>query len=310
MQSADVVVLGTFVADLAFRAERLPVIGETVLGRGFAIGPGGKGSNQVIAAARAGARTAFITRIGRDSFGDMACRSWMSDGVDTAHVQIDETAPTGAAFIFVSAGTGDNAIIIESGAAANLSAADIRAAENVIAGAKVFVTQFEQPIEAAVEGLRLARRHGVTTLLNPAPAVAVDDAIYAWCDYVTPNETEVAALTGIDAESEDGALHAAQVLVERGARNVLVTLGAKGALLVGAAGMHRFPAFEIDNVVDTTGAGDAFNGGFATALAEGCSPVEAVRFASAVAALSVQKPGTAPSMPARAEIDAFLRSRS
>ncbi|MGO4840238.1 PfkB family carbohydrate kinase, partial [Rhizobiaceae sp. 2RAB30] len=159
-----------------------------------------------MAAARAGARTAFITRIGRDSFGDMARHSWRSDGVDTAHVQIDETTPTGAAFIFVSAGTGDNAIIIESGAAANLSAADIRAAENVIAGAKVFVTQFEQPIEAAVEGLRLARRHGVTTLLNPAPAVAVDVAIYALWDYVTPYVTEAAALTGIDTGSEEGAL--------------------------------------------------------------------------------------------------------
>lgn len=309
MGNADVVVLGTFVADLAFRAERLPAIGETVLGRGFAIGPGGKGSNQVIAAARAGARTAFITRLGRDTFGEMARRSWASDGVDTAHVQTDETASTGAAFIFVSAGTGDNAIIIESGAAANLSAADIRAAEQAIAGAKVFVTQFEQPIEAAFEGLRLARRYGVTTLLNPAPAVAVDD-IYPWCDYLTPNETEAAMLTGIDAGSDEGALRAAEKLLERGARNVLVTLGAKGALLRGAAGTFRVPAFEVAEVVDTSGAGDAFNGGFAVALAEGRPPVEAVRFASAVAALSVRQPGTAPSMPMRADIEAFLRTRS
>ncbi|MDH4985444.1 ribokinase [Aminobacter anthyllidis] len=309
MDRVDIVVLGTFVADLAFKAERLPVVGETLLGRGFAMGPGGKGSNQVIAAARAGARSAMITRVGQDSFGEMARRTWSQDGVDTSHVLVDETAPTGAAFIFVSTNTGDNAIIIESGAAANLSAADVRAAEQLIAGAKVFVTQFEQPIEAAIEGLRLARSHGVTTILNPAPALPVNDAIYAHCDYVTPNETEAATLTGVDTSTDEGALKAASSLVERGARNALITLGAKGALLHGEAGTHFVPAFRVSNVVDTTGAGDAFNGGFAVALSQGQSPVDAVRFGAAVAALAVQKAGTAPSMPIRAEIEAFLRER-
>lgn len=309
MDRVDIVVLGTFVADLAFKAERLPVVGETLLGRGFAMGPGGKGSNQVIAAARAGARSAMITRVGQDSFGEMARRTWSQDGVDTSHVLVDETAPTGAAFIFVSTNTGDNAIIIESGAAANLSVADVRAAEQLIAGAKVFVTQFEQPIEAAIEGLRLARSHGVTTILNPAPALPVNDAIYAHCDYVTPNETEAATLTGVDTSTEEGALKAASSLIARGARNALITLGAKGALLHGEAGTHFVPAFRVSNVVDTTGAGDAFNGGFAVALSQGQSPVDAVRFGAAVAALSVQKAGTAPSMPIRADIEAFLRER-
>ncbi|MBE1208599.1 ribokinase [Aminobacter carboxidus] len=309
MNRVDVVVLGTFVADLAFKAERLPVVGETLLGQGFAIGPGGKGSNQVIAAARAGARSAMITRIGQDSFGEMARQTWSQDGVDISHVLVDETAPTGAAFIFVSTKTGDNAIIIESGAAANLSATDVRAAERLIAKANVFVTQFEQPIEAAIEGLRLARSHGVTTILNPAPALPVEDTIYAHCDYVTPNETEAATLTGIDTSTDEGALQAASSLVERGARNALITLGAKGALLHGEAGTHFVPAFHVADVVDTTGAGDAFNGGFAVALSEGQSPVDAVRFGAAVAALSVQKAGTAPSMPNRTEIEAFLRER-
>lgn len=309
MDRADIVVLGTFVADLAFKAERLPVVGETLLGQGFAMGPGGKGSNQVIAAARAGARSAMITRVGQDSFGEMARQTWSRDGVNTSHVLMDETAPTGAAFIFVSSKTGDNAIIIESGAAANLGAADVRAAEQLIAGAKVFVTQFEQPISAAIEGLRMARKGGVTTVLNPAPALPVDDAIYAYCDYVTPNETEAATLTGIDTGPDDGALRAAVNLVERGARNALITLGAKGALLHGEVGTHFVPAFRVANVVDTTGAGDAFNGGFAVALSEGRDPVDAVRFGSAVAALSVQKAGTAPSMPMRTEIEAFLRGQ-
>ncbi|MGG6897749.1 ribokinase [Rhizobium sp. BR 315] len=310
MDRNDIVVLGTFVADLAFKAERLPVVGETLLGRGFAMGPGGKGSNQVIAAARAGARAAMVTRVGQDSFGEMARRTWAGDGIDTSYVISDTEAPTGAAFIFVSTETGDNAIIIESGAAAKLSPADISAAEALIAGAKVFVTQFEQPIATAMEGLRLARKYGVTTVLNPAPALPVDDAIYSYCDYVTPNETEAATLTGVDTATDEGALRAAARLVELGACNALITLGAKGAILHGAAGTHFVPAFRVANVIDTTGAGDAFNGGFAVAIAEGRTPVDAVRFGAAVAALSVQKPGTAPSMPSRLQIDAFLAEKN
>src|SRR5690606_16812929 len=151
--------------------------------------PGGKGSNQSIAAARAGGDVALITRVGKDAFAEIARKTWAADGVDTSAVIEDADSPTGAAFIFVSTETGNNAIIVESGAAAKLSPDDVRGADKVFAGAKVFMTQFEQPIETAMEGLRVARSHGVTTVLNPAPAVPVDDAIYALCDYVTPNET-------------------------------------------------------------------------------------------------------------------------
>lgn len=304
---ASVVVLGIFVADLAFKAPRLPVMGETILGKGFAIGPGGKGSNQSIAAARAGGQVALITRVGRDPFAEIARRTWAADGVDTSAVIEDPDNPTGAAFIFVSTETGNNAIIVESGAAGKLSPADVRANEALIAGAKVFMTQFEQPIVTAIEGLSLARKHGVTTILNPAPAAAVDDSIYALCDYVTPNETEAATLTGLPVGNEDEALAAARDLVRRGVRNALITLGEKGALLHGAEGTHHIPAFTVNKVVDTTGAGDAFGGGFAVALSEGQSPVAAVRFGCATAAYSVQKPGTAPSMPTRAEIEAMLK---
>ena len=306
MTRAPVAVLGIFVADLAFRAPRLPLMGETILGQGFKDGPGGKGSNQAIAAARAGGEARMITRIGRDTFGAMAQAAWAADGIDVSAVVIDEDLPTGAAFIFVSTETGDNAIIVESGAAANLSPADVAAAEPTIAGSRVLLTQFEQPVETAMAGLTLARRHGVVTILNPAPAVSVDDAIYALCDYVTPNETEAATLTGIPVATEADALAAAQDLVRRGTRNALITLGDKGALLHGEAGTHMVPAFAVKNVVETTGAGDAFNGGFAVALAEGQSPLAAVRFGCATAALSVQRPGTAPSMPTRVEIEALL----
>jgi ribokinase len=306
---APVAVLGIFVADLAFRAQRLPVMGETILGQGFKDGPGGKGSNQAIAAARAGGDARMITRIGRDTFGDMAQKAWAADGIDTSAVVIDETLPTGAAFIFVSTETGNNAIIVESGAAANLSPADVAAAEQTIATSKVLMTQFEQPVPTAIAGLTLARRHGVTTILNPAPAVTVTDEIYGLCDYVTPNETEAATLTGLKVETEADALLAAKDFIRRGARNALITLGEKGALLYGAVGTFMVPAFRIPKVVDTTGAGDAFNGGFAVALAEGMSPEAAVRFGCATAGLSVQKPGTAPSMPSRADIEALLASQ-
>jgi ribokinase len=306
MARVSVAVLGIFVADLAFRAPRLPVMGETILGQGFKDGPGGKGSNQAIAAARAGGDVRIITRIGRDTFGEMAKKAWAEAGVDASAVVTDETLPTGAAFIFVSTETGNNAIIVESGAAAALSPDDVVAARSAIAGAKVLVTQFEQPLETAMAGLRLARESGVATVLNPAPAMPVDAAIYGLCDYVTPNETEAATLTGVKVETEAEALEAAKALVRLGARNALLTLGEKGALLHGETGTHYVPAFPVARVVDTTGAGDAFNGGFAVALAEGKSPLEAVRFGCATAALSVQKPGTAPSMPTRAEIEALL----
>jgi ribokinase len=283
-------------------------MGETILGQGFAMGPGGKGSNQVIAAAKAGGRAAIITRIGRDAFGDIAVAAWSDAGVDSQSAVIDETSPTGAAFIFVSTETGNNAIIVESGAAGRISATDVRNAEPLIAGAKVFVTQFEQPVEAAIEGLRIARAHGVITVLNPAPALPVDDGIYAVCDYVTPNETEAAALTGIAVETVEDARRAAANLVARGARNALITLGEKGALLHGADGDHVVPAMSVARVVDTTGAGDAFNAAFAVGIAEGMAPVEAVRFGCVAAGLSVQKPGTARSMPLRSEIDAAFRT--
>lgn len=306
MTRAKVAVLGIFVADLAFRAPRLPVMGETILGQGFKDGPGGKGSNQAIAAARAGAEVQMITRIGRDTFGEMARKAWAADGIDVSAVIEDAELPTGAAFIFVSTETGNNAIIVESGAAANLSPEDVAAAETAIASAAVLLTQFEQPVETAIAGLTLARRHGVVTILNPAPAVAAPEAIYPLCDYITPNETEAASLTGLPVTNEAEARAAAVELVRRGAKNAVITLGENGALLLGAAGSVLVPAFPVAHVVDTTGAGDAFNGGFAVALAEGMSPVEAVRFGCATAALSVQKPGTAPSMPVRGEIDALL----
>jgi len=304
-----IAVLGIFVADLAFRAPRLPAMGETILGNGFAMGPGGKGSNQAVAAARAGGKVSFITRIGRDAFGDIALKTWQADGIDTGRVGISEDLPTGAAFIFVSTETGNNAIIVESGAAATITPELVAAAEDAIASARVFLTQLEQPVESARRGLEIARRHGVVTVFNPAPALAIDPAIYALSDYVTPNETEASAITGVKVVSVDDARRAGDALLKLGAKTALITLGEQGALLHEAARSVLVPSFKV-NVVETTGAGDAFNGAFAVALGEGRPPEEAVRFACATAALSVTRRGTAPSMPARGEIDALLAGTS
>jgi ribokinase len=305
MAREAVVILGVFVADTSYRAGRLPRIGETILGDGFALGPGGKGSNQAVAAARLGAETHFITRLGADAFGDMALATWAAAGVRPA-VTRDPTSYTGAAFIFVDAATGDNAIIIAPGAAATISPHDVDAHAALIRGAGVFVTQLEQPLAAAARALRIAHEAGARTILNPAPAQPLGDDLVALCDVLTPNETEAEEMTGVRVDSPDAARAAAAALLARGARAAVITLGARGALYHDAARSVLVPAVGAGPVVETTGAGDAFNGGFAAALARGEDPVEAVRFGCAVAGISVTRPGTAPSMPTRAEVEALL----
>jgi ribokinase len=225
----------------------------------------------------------------------------------TPHVVEDPDSYTGAAYIFIEEATGNNAIIIAPGAAGRISVADIEAHRDLIAGAKVFVTQLEQPIPAALRALQIARAGGAVTILNPAPAAPLSDEILRLCDYVTPNETETESLTRLPVGTLAEAETAADALLARGVGAVVVTLGERGALLREPGGRSTLqPVFRAGPVVETTGAGDAFNGGFAVALAEGQSPAEAIRFGCAVASISVTRPGTAPSMPARAEIEALL----
>jgi ribokinase len=301
----SVVILGVFVADTAYRAARMPRMGETILGQGFALGPGGKGSNQAVAAARLGGEVHFISRLGDDAFAAMAFDVWAGAGVRPVVVR-DLGSYTGAAFLFVDAASGDNAIIISPGAAARIASADLDAEAGLIGRASVFMTQLEQPLEAAVRGLEIARAAGATTILNPAPARDLPDAVLALCDWVTPNESEASALTGLPVESVEAARAAADALVERGAGGVVVTLGPQGALLHAGGLSEVVPAMPAGPVVETTGAGDAFNGGFAVGLAEGLPPRDAVRLGAATAGISVTRPGTAPSMPTRAEVQALL----
>jgi ribokinase len=300
-----IVILGVFVADTAYRADRQPKMGETILGRSFALGPGGKGSNQAVAAAMAGGAVHFVSRLGRDPFADMARATWGRAGV-IPEITEDPESYTGAAYIFIEHATGNNAIIISPGAAGRISAADVEARAGLIGGASVFVTQLEQPMDAAHRALAIARAGGARTILNPAPAAEIPPEMLALCDFVTPNESEAEGITGIAVTSVADAERAAEALLARGVGAAILTLGEKGALYRDRTRSVHVPAFDAGPVVETTGAGDAFNGGFATALAEGADPVEAVRFGCATAAISVTRPGTAPSMPARAEIDALL----
>jgi ribokinase len=305
MAKSGVTILGIYVADLAFRAARQPIMGETILGTSFAMGPGGKGSNQTVAAARAGADVTFITKLGKDDFGDRALAMYAKEGV-TVHAEQVPDNSTGAAYIFVQDGTGANAIIVIAGAAGTISVDDVEKSRSAIETAKVFMTQLEQPIPAAMHALKIAKAAGTTTILNTAPAAPLSDEIYKLCDYVTPNESEASLLTGIEVTDLASARKAADVLLSKGVGTALITLGGNGSLLHTRENSIHIPVVSAGKVVDTTGAGDAFNGGFAAALARGYTPEAAARFGSATAGISVTRPGTAPSMPTRAETEALL----
>lgn len=301
----SVTILGVFVADTAYRADRPPRMGETILGNSFTLGPGGKGSNQSVAAARLGAEVNFISKLGDDDLAQIAVKTWAEAGVRPA-VSRDPDSYTGAAYIFIEEATGDNAIIVCPGAAMTLSEADIDANAALIKSSAVFVTQLEQPIPTATYALKIARDAGVATILNPAPAAPLDDEIFALCDYVTPNETETTELTGAPVETVDQARIAADVLLKKGVGTAVITLGENGVLIHNREVSEHVAGFNAGPVVETTGAGDAFNGGFAVALTRGLDPVEAARFGCAVAGISVTRPGTAPSMPSLDEVNALL----
>jgi ribokinase len=304
-KSDSIVILGVFVADTAYRANRAPRMGETIIGNSFKLGPGGKGSNQAVAAGRLGGNVSFISKLGEDNFGEMALATWKEAGVKPAVTRVKDNY-TGAAYIFIEESTGNNAIIIAPGAAGTISVADIEAQKALIQSAAVFVTQLEQPLDAATHALAIAREAGVTTILNPAPAQPLGPGVFSLCDYLTPNETETEELTGAKVDTPDSARKAADLLLKKGVKTAIITLGEAGALYHTAGRSELVPAFKVGPVVETTGAGDAFNGGFAVALSRGMDPVEAVRFGCAVAGISVTRSGTAPSMPTLPEVEKVL----
>lgn len=304
---AKVAVIGSFAVGLTIRAERFPVAGETLLGTDFDIGPGGKGSNQAIGAARLGADTSLIVKIGDDQFGDIALDIYKEEGVSDEYVIRTPDRNTGVGFITLNQ-AGENFIVLDMGANELLTPEEVATAEGAIAAAQVAMTILEIPVETATAGLRLARQHGVTTILNPAPAPrdGLPDELLAHADVLTPNQTELRILLGLPPGDSIDSLDAARQLQARGVANVVVTRGAKGALLVPAEGQpEEIPGIEV-NVVDTTGAGDAFNAALGVALAEGQSLSAAVRFAVVAGALACTRLGVIPALSHRPAVEALL----
>ncbi|HAZ37127.1 MAG TPA: ribokinase, partial [Clostridiaceae bacterium] len=282
-----------------------PVKGETVKGSTFKLGPGGKGSNQGVAAQRAGADVTMITKLGKDDFAEIALKSFKNEGMDTKFVFQDEKYSTGAALIMVDEKTSENEIVVVPGACSNITDKDIKMAKESIENSKVFLTQLETNVDAVEKAVDIAYKNGVTVVLNPAPVQEISDELYKKIDVLTPNEVEASILSGVNVETIEDAKKAANVLMKKGVKNVLITLGSKGVLVVTSQKEEFIQSYKV-NVVDTTGAGDAYNGAFATALSEGKDIFEAAHFANAAAAISVTRIGTAPAMAYRNEIEKFI----
>lgn len=301
-----IVVFGSFVQDLSFRVPKLPVKGETLKASTFMTGPGGKGSNQAIAAKRAGAEVIMVTKVGKDVFGDMAINTYKEENMTTDFFFQDEEHATAVASILVDENTGDNQIAVAMGAGANFILDEVEQARESIENADILLVQLEANLEATERAIDIAHNKGVKIILNPAPAEPLSDELLGKIDILTPNETEASILCGgIQVESIEDARKAAKYLLDKGVANVIVTLGEKGALLVNAELDEVIASLKVD-VIDTTGAGDAYNGGLAAALSEGKNLLEAARFANVAGALSVTKIGTAPAMPYRKDIDKLL----
>ena len=290
-----VCVVGSTMIDLVTRVPRMPKLGETMPGSSFALGYGGKGGNQAVMAAKLGADVDIVTRIGSDSFAAGALANYRALGVGVQHVAHDPERVTGVAPIFVD-DTGQNFVVIVPGANTALDAADVAAANAVIAGADVLVCQLEVPVETVLAAFLTAREAGVLTIFNPAPAGHVPDELWQLTDVAVPNETEAEALTGIEVSNDSDAERAARLLMSRGVRAAIVTLGRRGSLVVSPDGVSRIEPIDVA-AVDSTGAGDAFVGTLAVCLAGGLSLFEAARRANIIAALSVTAAGTQTSFP-------------
>ncbi|MBX3031996.1 MAG: ribokinase [Chloroflexi bacterium] len=298
-----VTVVGSYAVGMTLRTDRFPVGGETRHGTDFDMGPGGKGSNQAIQAARLDADTALVTCIGRDAFGDEALAMYGREGVDTTHVARSDRN-TGVGFIVLD-GSGQNFIVLDMGANHELTVADVEAAADRIASSGAYLTQFEVPIECALAGLRIARRAGVPAILNPAPARSLPREALADVDILTPNQSELRILLGLAADDPADDLALCRELLAAGVGTVVMTRGEQGALIVRDGDVVAVPSREVE-VVDTTGAGDAFNGTLATALASGMPLETAVGRATVAGALACRRLGVVPGLPTAAELGAAL----
>ena len=299
---ANVLVVGSINMDLVVRVPRAPLPGETVLGGDFETFPGGKGANQAVAAARMGADVTMVGRVGNDDFGNTLIQGLVDDEIKTTHVIKDAETPSGIAMIAVAA-DGENVIVVASGSNYKVSVEDVNRARDLMREADILLLQLECPLESVAEAVELANAYDLPVVLNPAPAQTLSKTLLSKVDYLTPNEGELSTLTG-----ETDINKSIQVIKEWGVKNLVVTQGHNGARVVSLDVDEHLPAYSV-NAVDTTAAGDAFNGALAVALAEGQPLMEAVKLSMAAGALSVTKRGAQPSLPTRVAVENFIKNQ-
>ena len=301
----SICIFGVFVADLCFFAEKIPARGETVLGKNHLVGPGGKGSNQAIAAARLNGNVNFITKVGKDSHADMAFKLYEDAGVKTSSIIQDENLSTGVAGIMID-DNGNNAINIVSGAAAHLNNQDIDKNLEILKKSKIFLTQMETPEEVTIYSLKKAKENNCIIVLNPAPARNINEEDFSLLDFFTPNEIEAEFYLNKRIKSEQDIKNAANEFLKKGVKNIIITLGEKGVYFANKNEEYFIDALKLkDEVIDTTGAGDAFNGAFVVALANELKYKEALQFANKVAGISTTRLGAASSMPNLKEVEEY-----
>jgi len=293
---SEITVLGIFVADISFSGPKIPSIGETILGKKYNVGPGGKGCNQAIAIARLGGNTNFISKIGKDAYGKLALKTLEKNKISTENIIQDGNQQTGVAGILVDQNTGKNAINVIVGAPSSLRISEIEKQINLIKRSKIFLTQLEVPKDVTLHCLKTAKENGCITILNPAPASEISKEFYNNIDYFTPNETEAEFYTGIKIASEKEAKQAADKLLNLGIKKVIITLGEKG-LFYSDGKEEIYLKAEAVKAIDTTGAGDAFNGGLAYGLSKEKPIKECLELANKVAGISTTKLGAGDAMP-------------
>ena len=303
MKKAKITVVGSYNTDITLNVPHLPLNGQTVFGTSMQFNPGGKGSNQAVAAHRSGADVVFIAKVGCDGMEKTGFELYEKIGMPTENIIRDEKVNTGVAAIEVDGETAQNRIVVIPGANMSLSAEDIREREDLIASSDILLLQLETSRESIIEAVKTAKKHGVKIVLNPAPFSDVVFDIIKDVDIITPNETEADLI----AVGHDGNFQwAASDIIGMGCKNVIVTIGKQGSYYKGEKGEFVVPVIDL-KPVDTTGAGDAYNGAFCTALAEGKSMIDAMKFASAYSSLSVTRPGAASSMPSRIEVEELMK---
>ena len=304
----SICVFGIFVADICFFADSIPVAGQTILGDKYIIGPGGKGSNQAIAAARAGGEVSFISKVGKDNYADLAISLYKDTGINYDGLEIEENESTGSAGILINRKTGENAINVVPGAAGTIGKNLIDKSLSIIKNSKIFLTQLETPKDVTLYALKEAKSQNCITILNPAPSSEIPDDYFQFFDFFTPNETEASFYLNKLVKNEDDCKVAGNFFLEKGVKNILITLGEKGCYFKNNDKEFLMPAFKLNKpVVDTTGAGDAFNGALSVALSQNKTYKQSIEFANLVAGISVTKEGAANSMPTKKEIEGSIK---